>query len=221
MKNYAIILASGSSNRFGGNIPKQFIKLDNETILEKSIKAFEINPNITDIIVVTNPDYLEMTKELLNDKFSKLKNIITGGATRQESSYNGVFSIHDNEGNVLIHDAARPFVTQEIINDCIEKLKTEKAVGVAINSVDTIVKINLDGYVEEIPQRNFLKRIQTPQGFYLETIKHAHDLARQDKTLLVTDDCGMVLHFNLAKIAIIPGDTCNIKITSKSDLISC
>ena len=219
MKNYAIILASGSSIRFGGKIPKQFIKLDTETVLEKSVRAFEINPNITDIIVVTNPDYLEMTKELLGDKFSKLRKIVIGGATRQESSFNGVFSIKENEGNVLIHDAARPFVTQEIINNLLQKLQTEKAVGVAINSVDTIVKINLDGYIEEIPQRAFLKRIQTPQGFNINTIKHAHDLARQDKTLVVTDDCGMVLHFNLAKIAVISGDECNIKITNQSDLM--
>ncbi|MCQ2958276.1 MAG: 2-C-methyl-D-erythritol 4-phosphate cytidylyltransferase [Candidatus Gastranaerophilales bacterium] len=218
MKNYAVILASGSSNRFGGNIPKQFVKLGNETILEKSIRAFEINSNITDIIVVINPDYIDMTKDLLLNKFSKLRSIITGGSTRQESSYNGVFAIRENEGNVLIHDAARPFVTQEIINNCLEKLKDEKAVGVAIKSVDTVIKIDESGYIQEIPQRNFLRRIQTPQGFNIETIKMAHDMARQDKSLLVTDDCGMVLHFNLAKIAVINGDECNIKITNQSDI---
>ena len=116
MNNFAIILASGSSNRFGDKIPKQFIEIDGQTILEKSISAFVNNENITDIIIVTNPDYIEYTEKLLNGKFKKIRKIISGGKTRQESSFNGVFAVESKEANILIHDAARPFVDQETID---------------------------------------------------------------------------------------------------------
>ena len=218
MKNYAIILASGSSSRFGGELPKQFIEIDGKTILEHSVNAFEINENITDIIVVCNPDYIELSKEILSNKFSKIRHITTGGKTRQESSYIGVFLVEEDNANVLIHDGARPFVSQKIINDCIEGLKKFDALGVAIESNDTMIKLDEKGFICEIPQRASLRRIQTPQCFKADIIKKAHELAKEDKSLVVTDDCGMVLHFNLAKIAVIEGDNENIKITHQSDL---
>ena len=193
MKNYAIILASGSSSRFGGELPKQFIEIDGKTILEHSVNAFEINENITDIIVVCNPDYIEL-------------------------SYIGVSLVEEDNANVLIHDGARPFVSQKIINDCIEGLKKFDALGVAIESNDTMIKLDEKGFICEIPQRASLRRIQTPQCFKADIIKKAHELAKEDKSLVVTDDCGMVLHFNLAKIAVIEGDNANIKITHQSDL---
>ena len=218
MKNYAIILASGSSNRFGDKIPKQFIEIEGQTILEKSIDAFEKNSNITDIILITNPDYIEYTQNLVKGKFSKLRIIHAGGKTRQESSAIGVSLIEEPNANVLIHDAARPFVSQEIITNCIKALETNKAVGVAINSNDTIIKVDENGFIEEIPNRNFLRRVQTPQCFKLDIIKTAHQKALENPELTVTDDCGLVLHFNLAKIAVIEGDERNLKITHKSDL---
>jgi len=218
MKNYAIILASGSSSRFGGELPKQFIKIDGKTILEHSVNAFEINENITDIIVVCNPDYIELSKEILSNKFSKIRHITTGGKTRQESSYIGVSLVEEDNANVLIHDGARPFVSQKIINDCIEGLKKFDALGVVIESNDTMIKLDEKGFICEIPQRASLRRIQTPQCFKADIIKKAHELAKEDKSLVVTDDCGMVLHFNLAKIAVIEGDNANIKITHQSDL---
>ena len=218
MKNYAIILASGSSSRFGGELPKQFIEIDGKTILEHSVNAFEINENITDIIVVCNPDYIELSKEILSNKFSKIRHITTGGKTRQESSYIGVSLVEEDNANILIHDGARPFVSQKIINDCIDGLKKLDALGVAIESNDTMIKLDKNGFICEIPQRASLRRIQTPQCFKADIIKKAHKLAKEDKTLVVTDDCGMVLHFNLAKIAVIEGDNTNIKITHQSDL---
>lgn len=218
MKNYVIILASGSSNRFGDKIPKQFIEIEGQTILEKSIDAFEKNSNITDIILITNPDYIEYTQNLVKGKFSKLRIIHAGGKTRQESSAIGVSLIKEPNANVLIHDAARPFVSQEIITNCINALETNKAVGVTINSNDTIIKVDENGFIEEIPNRNFLRRVQTPQCFKLDIIKTAHQKALENPELTVTDDCGLVLHFNLAKIAVIEGDEKNLKITHKSDL---
>lgn len=219
MKNYAIILASGSSSRFGGDLPKQFIKIDNKTILELSVEAFQKNENITDIIVVCNPLYIDLCEEILpKEIFTKVNTIITGGETRQKSSFIGVSLIKEKNAKVLIHDGARPFISQKIINNCLKKLDEIDAVGVAIPSNDTIIKVDENNYITEIPQRSSLMRIQTPQGFRASVIQEAHKLTNATPELTVTDDCGMVLHFNLSKIAIIEGEEKNIKITHQSDL---
>ena len=141
MKNYAIILASGTGSRSGLNIPKQFFKIKNKTLLEFSIEAFQFNEKIDAIIVIANPDFIDLTKQLAN-KYSKIVKIICGGETRQQSSYNGVMSITDTEANILIHDAVRPFVSQKIINECIKALSQYNAINVAIESSDTILEID-------------------------------------------------------------------------------
>ncbi len=219
MRSYAIILASGSSRRFGGDLPKQFMKINGKTILEMTVEAFEQNEKITDIIVICNPDYIELCEKLLPvERFTKLRAISKGGETRQKSSYIGVSFVKENDAKVLIHDGARPFVSQKIIDDCVDGLDKFDALGVAISSNDTIIELDENGFISKIPQRSSLRRIQTPQAFKASVIKEAHEKAASDIELIVTDDCGMVLHYDLCKIAVIEGDEANIKITHKSDL---
>ena len=219
MKNIAIILASGNGERFGENIPKQFYQFKNKTLLEYSIDAFEMNLNIDEIILVTNPNFRDLTKDILQkNNYKKITHLLNGGKTRVESSYIGT-SAADEDSNVLIHDAVRAFITQDIINRNIEALKTYDAVGTAIDTVDTIIEINENNVVKNIPQRSSLKRVQTPQSFKAEIIKKAHKLALEDDNKNFTDDCGLVLRYNLAPIHIVDGDEINLKITQKSDLI--
>lgn len=219
MKNIAIILASGNGERFGENIPKQFYQFKNKTLLEHSIDAFEVNPNIDEIILVTNPNFRDLTEEILQKhNYKKITHLLNGGKTRVESSYIGT-SAADEDSNVLIHDAVRAFVTQDIINRNIEALKTHNAVGTAIDTVDTIIEIDENNVIKNIPQRSSLKRVQTPQSFKAEIIKKAHKLALEDENKNFTDDCGLVLRYNLAPIHIVDGDEINLKITQKSDLI--
>ena len=217
MKNITIILASGTGSRSGLNIPKQFYKIKEKTLLEYSIEAFQNNTNIDEIIIVSNPNFIELTKELAN-KYSKVVKIISGGETRQQSSYNGVMSITDTEANILIHDAVRPFVTQTIINECIITLSQYNAINVAIESSDTILEIDENNFIKSVPNRKNLRRVQTPQCFKLDLIKNAHNLALNDKDFQPTDDCGLVLRYNLAPIFIVNGDETNIKITYPTDL---
>ncbi len=217
MKHIAIILASGTGSRSGLNIPKQFYKINGKSVLDYSIEAFQNNTNIDEIIVVSNPNFIDLTKEI-SFKYSKVKNVLIGGETRQQSSYNGVFSIDDKNVNVLIHDAVRPFITQEIINRCIETLKTYNAINVAIESSDTIIEVDENNIIKSLPNRKFLRRCQTPQCFNIELIKKAHILASNDKNAVITDDCGLVLRYNLADIYVINGDENNIKITYPSDI---
>jgi len=219
MKTIAIILASGVGARIGLDIPKQFYKLKNKTLLEYSIEVFEFHNKIDEIIIVSHPNYIDNVKNIINNNgYKKVRKIVTGGDTRQESSANGVNAITDCEANVLIHDAVRPFVTKKIINNCIEALKMFDSVNVAIESSDTIIEIDDDDCIKSIPLRKSLKRVQTPQGFKLSIIKKAHNLAKDNKNLSFTDDCGLVNEFGLAKIKIVEGDINNIKITYPSDL---
>ena len=218
MKNISIILASGTGERFGENIPKQFYKIKNKTILEYSLDAFEQNKNIDEIILVTNPNFNDLSREIVfKNNYKKVVKIVNGGATRVDSSRIGT-SYADDDSNVLIHDAVRAFVTQKIIDDNIEALKKYEAVGTAIDTIDTIIEIDENGFIKKIPQRNMLKRIQTPQSFRAKLIKQAHEIALKNNDKNFTDDCGLILKYNLAPIFLVHGDEKNLKITQKSDL---
>ena len=219
MKTIAIILASGIGARVGLDIPKQFFEIKGKSVLEYSILAFHNHNKIDEIIIVSHPDYIFKVEEIVkNGNFNKVTQIIVGGETRQESAYNGINAVQEDNAKILIHDAVRPFVTSRIIDDCINTLNEFKAVNVAVESSDTIIEVDEENCIKSIPPRKCLKRVQTPQGFDLAIIKKAHELASQKKDLFFTDDCGLVKEFNLAKIKVIEGDENNIKINYPSDI---
>lgn len=217
MKNIALILASGTGARCNLGFPKQFAKINNKTILEYTIEAFESHNQIDEILLVTSSENIEIVKEI-SKKYKKVIQVIKGGQTRKDSSYNGISAIHETEANVLIHDGVRPLISKEIISNCITELQTKNAVCVAIDSTDTIFQVDNRNVITSIPQRQTLKRAQTPQCFKLSLIKKAHELANNDPSCKVTDDCGLIQHYNLADIYLTQGDENNIKITYKEDL---
>lgn len=217
MKNIALILASGTGSRCNLGIPKQFAKINNKTILEYTVNAFETHELIDEIYLVTSKEFLEKVKELTKN-YKKVQKVIQGGKTRKDSSYNGISAINEIEAKVLIHDGVRPLISKDIITNCIKELEEKSAICVAIDSTDTIYEINENNTIKAIPQRKFLKRAQTPQCFKLSLIKKAHELANNDPNCLVTDDCGLVQYYNLTDIYLIQGDENNIKITYKEDL---
>ena len=218
-KNYAIILASGTGERAGLNIPKQFALVNGKTILEYSIEAFENHELIDAIILISNPMFLDMTNEIISkNNYKKIIKVMSGGKTRQESSYIGISLVNEDNANVLIHDAVRPFIDASIITECINSLKKFNAVNVAIESSDTIVEIDENNIIRNIPKRKFLRRCQTPQCFDLQLIKKAHQMAIENKADDITDDCGLVVRYNLADIYIVKGSNENIKITYPIDL---
>ena len=217
MKNIVLLLASGTGSRCGLEYPKQFAKINGKTILEYSINIFEEHPLIDEIIIVTNKEYKNKVIELTNS-YKKVVKVVEGGKERKDSSYNGVTAIDEINANVLIHDAARPLITEKIINDCIDSLKTYSAVCAAVPSADTIFVLDEDNNIESIPNRKMVRRAQTPQCFRLYLIKDAHQKARKDINCSVTDDCGLVLNYTNEKIHIIDGDIDNIKITYSNDI---
>lgn len=217
-KVFAVILAAGSGERLGERIPKQFIRIAGKTLMEHTIKAFEKARGVDEIILVTNPGFgAETNKVLSRNRYKKLKSVLNGGKIRMESSAIGVNAVEDDDAKVLIHDVARPFVSERIINDCVKALDKHEAVGVAIPSSDTIIKVR-DYLISDIPPRKEMMRIQTPQAFRAGLIKKAHTLAKGDKDIDVTDDCALILKYRLSGIFVVMGEESNIKITHKKDL---
>ena len=215
---YAVILASGKGERMNCGFPKQFAEIKGKTIIERSIEAFEKNENVDEIIVVSEPSTIEKIKEIVNkNNYKKVTKIVPGGAVRAESSSHGVGEVAVDDAKVLIHDAARPLVTQRIINDCITALDSCDAVHTAIKATDTIIEAE-NGVMKAATERSRMMQVQTPQGFRAGTIKKAHSLAKKDGFAGATDDCGIVFRYGLADIRIVEGDRTNIKITYPEDI---
>jgi 2-C-methyl-D-erythritol 4-phosphate cytidylyltransferase len=216
--NYAIILAGGNSVRFSKEIPKQFVRIAGKSIIEHTIEIFENIDIIHRIIIVINPNYKYFLENIiLEKKYKKIFKVLNGGDTRQESSKIGVFAIKENNANVLIHDAARPFLSEHIIKEVIQQLDYYNAVDVAVPSTDTIIIKDDNSLIKDIPDRKDLMLGQTPQGFKLSVIKKAYELY-ENNPISVTDDCGLILKYGLSSIGIVEGDRFNIKITNPEDL---
>lgn len=216
LKNYGIILASGTGARFNNELPKQFVKIGDKTVLEHTLNVFENSKYIDFIILVIHPDYKEKAEEIISkNNYKKITRILNGGKTRKESSSIGIFSIDTEEANVFIHDCARPFLSEKILKDCNDALQQYKAVGVAIKTTDTILEVN-NNIIKKIPDRKNLMCAQTPQCFRLSLIKKAHEISKNDENF--TDDCGLVIKYNLEDIYIVEGESKNIKITYPSDI---
>ncbi len=219
MKTYAIILASGSAQRFGNGGPqlKQFAKVAGRTLLEHVAALFERMEEIDEIVVVITPGSCETARKLLEgENYRKVTRILEGGATRRDSSRIGLSAIPDAEARVVIHDCARPMLSERIIRDCLEALQSHDAVDVAIPSADTIIRVNEQGMIEDIPERSSLQRGQTPQCFKLSLIRRAHELAASDE--MYTDDCGLIVRHKLAPVYVVQGERANIKVTWPEDL---
>ena len=221
MKVYSIILAGGIGERIGHHIAKQFIKVAGKSVLEHTIIIFENHPKVDEIIIVIHKHYKKLLEEiLLKNNFKKVSKILTGGDTRRESSYIGVNSIEDEEAMILIHDAVRPFLSDRIIDECIQALESYNAVDVAIPASDTIIQVNESmKLIENIPYRKYMWRGQTPQAFKLSTIKSTHKLAMKNQDGdTFSDDCGLVLKYLGEHVYIVQGEEKNIKITHVEDI---
>ena len=205
--NIAIILAGGSGTRFKSKIPKQYFKIGNKSIINYTIDAFEKSSLIDKIIIVVDKKYInDISKK--NPKHI----VVSGGKSRFESSYNGILACPKNSKKVLIHDAARPFISQEIITSCIEALNNYEAVVTSIQTTDTVIRVkNME--ILQVEDRNQIFLNQTPQGFKYKTILDAH----KNRTGSVTDDISL-LDLNKTKCKVIKGSKKNIKITTNDDI---
>jgi 2-C-methyl-D-erythritol 4-phosphate cytidylyltransferase len=211
----AIVLASGSGVRFGSTVPKQFLRLAGKPILQHALDVFDSHDQIDCIVIVSHPDWMEQCRAHAAH-LRKAADVVSGGKTRMDSSFAGITASPPGTTHVLIHDAVRPLLTPSIISSVIAAFERHRAVGTVIDSTDTVVKVR-DNMIEEIPERSALRRIQTPQGFELGTIRSAHGQAREAGLTASTDDCGLVLRLGLP-VRTVPGSRDNLKITDQLDL---
>lgn len=215
----AVIVAGGRGSRMGQPINKQFIKIGNREVLARTIKEFQNMDEIAQIIVVCAKDEIYYCTENIIVKygFNKTVKVVSGGESRQESVFNGLNGCSSDTDIVVIHDGARPFVTDEIIRESIKCAREYGACTAAIPVKDTIKRVGEDKYSIETPAREGLYAIQTPQTFKYNLIMEAHRQAR-DKMLSATDDTALAENMGI-RVKIIDGSSTNIKITTKEDLI--
>ncbi len=215
--NGVIIVAAGSGSRMKANINKQFIKLNDKEIIAYTIEKFYNNKNINDIVVVIKEDEYEFFQQEILDKynFDNIK-IAYGGKERQDSVYNGIKSLDKNCKYVLVHDGARPFVNEDIINRSLKEVKQFKSVVVGVPVKDTIKVVNSNNYIIDTPNRSTLWSVQTPQTFDYNVIKRAYEDAF-DNDFYGTDDAMLVERIGY-NVKMIYGCYNNIKVTTPEDI---
>ena len=218
-RNTAIVLAAGQGKRMHSKVQKQFLEIQGYPVLYYSLRCFQESPLIQDIILVTGEESISYCKEEIVKKygFTKVSAVIPGGKERYDSVYAGLCECRDCE-YVLIHDGARPFVTEEILKRGLQKVKETGACVIGMPSKDTVKLSDEEGYVKETPNRKCVWTIQTPQIFLYSLIREAHDSIRQKDMSKITDDAMVVEQETGAKVALAEGSYQNIKITTPEDM---
>ena len=215
--NGVVIVAAGTGSRMNMGINKQFIKLEGKEIIYYTIEKFYKNENIEDIVVVVKEEEAEFFRKEILDKYNfKNIKIAYGGRERQDSVYNGLKSLDKNCDIVLIHDGARPFVSDKIINKSIEEARENKAIVVGVPVKDTIKVIDNDNNIVDTPNRSLLWAVQTPQTFDYNLLIKSYEDAFKDN-FYGTDDAMLVERIGY-KVKMVEGSYNNIKITTQEDL---
>ena len=211
----AILVAAGASERMGGQ-DKVLAELGGMTVLERSALALEQSDRIHEIVVVARAECMEEVSKLLHDRgLTKITMVVPGGKTRVESVQAGLENVSKKTVLVAIHDAARPLVSQRIINETVAMAIKTRASAPAIPVKDTI-KVAKSGVVTDTPDRSTLFAVQTPQVFDLDLLRAAHKKAEK-KGIAMTDDCMAAEELGL-KVFLTQGDETNLKITTPLDL---
>lgn len=214
----AVIPAAGQGQRMKAGINKQFLTLRGKPILAYTLEAFEKHPLINEIVLVISAKEFDLCKNEILSKghFTKVKCAV-GGDSRQESVFSGLKSCSPNTDYVLIHDGARPIISQNMITKCVLETQKYQATVVGVPVKNTIKVIKNDGFIDHTPDRSTLYQIQTPQSFEYSLIIQAHEQALVDH-YTGSDDASLVERIQ-KPVRIISGQYSNLKITTPEDLI--
>jgi len=208
-----IIAAAGSGSRMNSDVKKQFMLLLDKPVLIRTLEKFDLD-SINEIVIVTNEDDIEAVKRLVRQfNVKKVSSVVAGGVNRQNSIYNGLKAVKGDV--VLIHDAARPFVTESIITTNIEAVKKGVGVVTAVPCKDTI-KVVKEDVVCNTLNRSELVNVQTPQSFMTKEIVEAYNYTIK-KNLSVTDDASAFELFGMT-VKTVMGSYQNIKLTTPEDI---
>lgn len=229
----AVVLAAGQGKRMGTKVAKQYLEIGGRPLLYYTLRAFEQSPLIDAIVlVVGDGDQISYCKKEIVDayNFRKVDTITIGGKERYDSVFCALNVIHSNmcaaarEGYVFIHDGARPVVTQEVLERCLEAAKKYEACVAAMPVKDTIKLADEEGFAAATPRRDLLWMVQTPQTFSFPLIYGAYcEMAARKKQLeeekiRITDDAMVVETFTDKRVKLVEGSYENIKVTTPDDL---
>ncbi|WP_341720150.1 bifunctional cytidylyltransferase/SDR family oxidoreductase [Micromonospora sp. FIMYZ51] len=219
-RTVAVVLAGGTGTRLGLGIPKQLLKIAGKPIIEHTLAVFEAAPEIDEIIVLMASGHVDEARRIVDKAgFRKVTKVIEGGDTRNATTRIALDAVGEGDCNILFHDAVRPLLNGRIVRECVNALWTYSAVDVAIPSADTIIQVDENDCITDIPVRATLRRGQTPQAFRSGTIREAYRRAEGDPNFAATDDCGVVLRYlPETPIKVIDGSDENIKVTHPVDV---
>jgi 2-C-methyl-D-erythritol 4-phosphate cytidylyltransferase len=219
MKTVAIIPAGGVGKRMGGGIPKQYLLLTDIPILAITLRTFQHSPEVDEIVLIVPEADMTEVRQSIVEKYSlsKVGFILSGGAERQDSVQQGLQMLNDEHEIIVIHDAVRPFVSENLISRAVAAAREFGAVTVGVPAKDTVKKVTAEGWVKKTVAREGLWLTQTPQVFRRSIILAAYKKAAADG-FYGTDDAGLVERMGIP-VRMIPGENDNIKLTTSEDLL--
>ena len=214
----ALIPAAGSGVRMGGHVAKPFLQLNGREILAHTLDVFERTALVDDVWVIVGAGNLDACRQDIVKRygFKKVRGVVPGGASRQESVWRGLQRVDAAVDLVVVHDGVRPFVTETVLQATLACAAEHGAAVSAIPLSDTLKRVSLQGEVEATVPRENLWRTQTPQAFRRQLLETAHQQARQ-RNLCATDDAGLLESLGHT-VRVVPGLEGNIKITTPDDL---
>ncbi len=210
----AIILAAGSGIRFGDKNGKHLAMVEDVPVLVRSAMAFETCPLVDEIVVVTRTEDIEICRSLLSG-ITKLTTVVAGGDTRQKSAKIGFDAINPAAELVSIHDAARCLVTAEIIAKVTEEATIHGAAAAAEKTVDTVKRVDKNGFITETLDRDYVWMVKTPQTFLADMYRAAAYMAERDN-VQATDDCALAERLGF-QVKLVDCGWENLKITFPED----
>lgn len=217
-KNSAIIVAAGNSTRMGQGISKQFLKICERPVIYWTLKAFEDCNCIDEIVVCSKKSDFDKMREIIRKyKITKVKCLVQGGSTRQQSVVNGVNATSSDSNYLVIHDGARPLITCDMIEKAIAGAMENGAAAIGVQVKDTLKIVDENSLIIGTQSRENLWAVQTPQVFEKEIYIKALKAAQADD-MDCTDDCQLIERIN-QKITMVIGQSLNIKITTSDDLL--
>lgn len=223
MSNIAIIFAGGSGVRMGTGLPKQFIEVNGKPIIIHTLDSFEENEQIDEIYIACKEDYIKKLQKLIRRfQIEKVKAVIAGGNSAQESIYNAIMEASKtnvDKSIILIHDGVRPFINSELINSNIESVKEYGSAITCTPLYETPI-ISKDGkLIDELPSREASYKAQAPQSFYLGEVIEAHKKIREENSNYegIVDTCTLMKNAGY-KVSLVAGPRGNIKVTTPEDL---
>ncbi len=218
--NVAVVLAGGVGTRVGLDIPKQLLKIAGRTILEHTLSALDGHPDVEQIVVMMASGHLDAVHAIVRDGgYGKVTHVLEGADTRNGTTMRALDAVAGDDTKVLFHDAVRPLVSPRIVSECFAALDQYDAVDVAIPSADTIIEVDENNVIRDIPPRANLRRGQTPQAFRAGVIRAAYAKAHLDPDFQATDDCTVVLRYSPdVPIWVVQGEERNMKVTDPIDV---